>query len=67
MSLRHWLQGMFARTSSARRGVTRTTARSRERAMAHSQQRLECLETRMLLTSDFGDAPDITSGTGAGN
>ena len=67
MSLRHWLQGMFARTTSARRGVTRMTARCRERAMAHSQQRLECLETRMLLTSDFGDAPDITSGTGAGN
>lgn len=67
MSLRHWLQGMFARTTSARRSVTRMTARCRERAMAHSQQRLECLETRMLLTSDFGDAPDTTSGTGAGN
>jgi len=67
MSLRHWLQGMFSRTTSTRHGVTRMTTRCRERALAHSQQRLECLETRLLLTSDFGDAPDTTSGTGAGN
>ena len=41
--------------------------RWRERALAQSQRRVECLERRIVLTSDFGDAPDTTAGTGTGN
>ena len=35
--------------------------------MANRIQWLECLESRVLLTSNFGDAPDTSPGTGNGN
>ncbi len=63
----NWLQRFFFRTNSARIRAVCAATRRRERALAHSQCWLERLETRIMLTSDFGDAPDISTGTGTGD
>ena len=68
MYLTNWLQRIFSRTIPRRVRATRlTTRRGRQRELAGSQRWLECLESRTLLTSDFGDAPDTGAGTGTGN
>ena len=66
MQLTHWLQQLLSQTTLSSRRVQRT-ARQRERGLAHGARWLECLESRVVLTSDFGDAPDTTAGTGVGD
>ncbi|MBC7820459.1 MAG: matrixin family metalloprotease, partial [Planctomycetaceae bacterium] len=51
MQLANWVQRMFARTTSSRLRGARAVVRHRERALAHSQRWLECLEARTLLTT----------------
>ena len=57
------------RLSSALRIVTQPAAvRRRARSLrASSSTVVDVLECRVLLTSDFGDAPDTSPGTGANN
>ena len=64
MYLTNWLQRILSRTNSSRSRGACAVARRRERALAHGQRRLECLEARTLLASDYSDAPDTAAGTG---
>ena len=67
MHLTNWRRQFVARANSARiRGARAVTSR-RERALAHRQRWFECLEARIVLTSDFGDALDTGAGTGTGD
>jgi hypothetical protein len=49
---------------SETRGRVRSARRPLNRRMAN---RVEALETRLVLAEDFGDAPDTGAGTGVGN
>lgn len=65
MDLRRW----FTRTGSSFRGPSsgRRTRRKQSFRLSSPIAVVDILEARLLLTSDFGDAPDITSGTGVNN
>ncbi len=67
MQLTNWLLHLLARPALRKSRSTPSSIRRRERALARGQRRLERLEPRTVLASDFGDAPDTTSGTGLGN
>ncbi len=67
MYLSHWLQRILAENFFSAAPKRRVTSRHRQRAFAQGSRRLECLETRSVLTSDFGDAPDTSAGTGLGD
>ncbi len=70
MNLTTWLRRALSRSTYPRsRGVRRVTRR-RQQAIAYNRRWsawVECLETRVLLAADFGDAPDTGAGTGPGN
>ena len=51
MRLTNLLQQVFARNTSSRRSAGGVVTRRRERALAHSQHQLECLEVRVVLTT----------------
>ena len=59
-----WLHSVAARTNAIRRGHKWA---SRARGARRRSLFLEPLDRRILLVSDFGDAPDTGSGTGPGN
>ena len=65
MDLRSW----FCRIGSSFPGTTsrRRTRRKQSFRLSTPIAVVDILEVRLLLTSDFGDAPDTTSGTGVHN
>ncbi len=66
MEVSNWVQGLgsiFQRVG----GNAKRTRRSRTSANTLSAASVDILEDRLLLTSDFGDAPDTTAGTGNNN
>ena len=65
MDLRSWfyrIGSSFRNTSSGRR-----TRRKQPFRLSTPIAVVDMLEARLLLTSDFGDAPDLTSGIGVNN
>ena len=67
MRLTYWLQRLFSRMTSLRVRGKHSISRRYKRTLVPSQRWFESLEPRILMTSDFGDAPDTGSGTGPGN
>jgi Ca2+-binding RTX toxin-like protein len=67
MRFSNWLRQIFSQSLSLRLRESRSVTRRREQGAVREQQVLECLEARILLTSDFGDAADTTLGTGIGD
>ncbi len=67
MYLANWLQQFLSQSLFSQVRQPRAAARIREHAWSRGKRRLEHLEARAVLVSDFGDAPDTTSGTGTGN
>ncbi len=67
MHLTNWLQRVLSRSGLSPQSQPRSALRRRKRALARGQRRLERLEPRLVLASDFGDLPDGTSGTGVGD
>ncbi|MBC7967460.1 MAG: hypothetical protein H7Z17_16215, partial [Fuerstia sp.] len=65
MDLRSW----FTRIGSSLRGAPsgRRTRRRQSFRLSTPIAVVDILEARLLLTSDFGDAPDPTTGTGVNN
>ena len=59
-----WLPDVTALSNWIRKTSGRATTARRARARSLF---LEPLDRRILLVSDFGDAPDTGAGTGAGN
>jgi GEVED domain/FG-GAP repeat/FG-GAP-like repeat/Bacterial Ig domain len=60
----HWWHKLRIATSRARRRRSKRGERSQVTSRRHA---FEILEDRQLLAADFGDAPDLSPGTGHGN
>lgn len=68
VQLTNWLDQLCSLPIfSQRRPAGPSTRRTRQRLLSYAQRRLELLEPRTVLASDFGDAPDTSTGTGTGN
>lgn len=65
--LANWLQQVFSRLQTSVSSRPNSQSRSREIALGRSRRRLEYLEPRLVLVSDFGDLPDATTGSAAGD
>ena len=66
MAMKHWFKQAAAQSNSQRTARARAI-RQRQRDLTERLLRLECLEARLVLDSDFGDAPDLAIGVGTGN
>jgi len=66
MAMKHWFKQAAAQSNSQRTARARAI-RQRQRDLTERLLRLECLEARLVLASDFGDAPDLAIGVGPGN
>ena len=65
MEVRNWIQGLGLVLQNNGSG-SRRKRRSGTTSFP-SVSSIDVLEDRLLLTSDFGDAPDTTAGTGVAN
>ncbi|WP_442506610.1 GEVED domain-containing protein [Novipirellula sp. SH528] len=67
MKLSQLLRRLTKVTNGRRHRSSRAANFRYLRDMLNTHRRFECLESRMLLSADFGDAPDLSTSTGTGD
>ena len=68
MLMTNWLRRLWRQRTTMRVSRSRTRRQQQQQqSLARQSAHLEALEARVLLTTDFGDAPDTGAGTGTGN